>query len=175
MNHETARPKGQLVGITTRVFASLYDLIVLFAILFLLFAILVTGVEEMTTVSLSEMVKTILFVAIAYAYFVGFWHLGDGATTGMRPWKLQVANIHTGMKPTLLAASIRFIVYGATLIAMGATLLYLKTNDTQHIYFLFSSILPVISMLCMLLTAKKQTLHDVLAGTSVFRVFKPST
>jgi len=168
---QSSRPKAKDAGFTTRIFSSLYDLIILFAITFLFVGLPISGIEYAMGEAPEKWVQNMLFFAVAYAYYVGFWHMGSGATTGMRTWKLMVADIDTGNKPSLMSASIRFLGLGVTLVSLGTTMFYLKTGDTNHFYFFLSSMLPVISLLCVLLTPRRQTLHDIMASTSVFRVY----
>ena len=167
---EVARPKGTLPGFTLRVFSSLYDLIMLFAVTFIFVALPISGIEYALGTPPANWAQQLLFTAVSAAYYVGFWYLGNGATTGMRTWKLQVADIDTGNKPTLMAATIRFFGFGITLLSMGFTMYYLKTNNFQHFQFVISSFLPVVSLICVLITPQKQTLHDVISRTSVYSV-----
>lgn len=170
MSEANSRAKAQSVGITTRIFSALYDLIVVFAITFILVGLTLTGIEMVTGASAAKWVQNLLFIVVTAAYYVGFWHHG-GATTGMRPWKLQVVDLETGKHPTLLFASIRYIAFGITIIALGQTMIYLKTGNTGHALFALSSGIPLLSMVCMLFTTRNQTLHDLLAKTNVFRVY----
>jgi len=164
------RQKGKTVGITTRMFSALYDLIIVFAITFILVGLTLTGVELLTGATPARWVQNLLFITVTYAYYVGFWH--KGATTGMRPWKLCVVDIETGKHPNLLMASIRYIAFGITIIALGQTIIYLKTGDTNHFFFALSSCIPLVSMGCMIFTQHRQTLHDLVSKTGVFRVYQ---
>ena len=168
---QAVRQKAKLAGFTLRVFSSLYDLIVLFAVTFLLVGLPISGIEYALGSAPAGWVQQLLFTVVAYAYYVGFWVKGNGATTGMRTWKLQVADIDSGDKPTLQNASIRFLAFGITLVAFGATMFYLKTGQVQSFEFIFSSMIPLISLVCVLLTPNRQTLHDLVARTSVYRVY----
>jgi len=166
------RQKGKLAGFTLRVFSSLYDLIMLFAVTFLFVALPISGIEYGLGQPPADWVQKLLFIAVSFAYYVGFWYKGDGATTGMRTWKLKLANIDTGDKPTLMASTIRFLGFGITLIAMGYTFYCLKTGNIHSMEFVFSSLLPVISLLSVMMTPQKQTLHDLIARTSVYQVLR---
>jgi len=166
------RSKAKLAGFTLRIFSSLYDLIVLFAITFLFVGLPISGIEYAIGSPPEKWVQQLLFFSVAFAYYVGFWHKGSGATTGMRTWKLQVANIDTGDKPTLLAATMRFLGFGITIIALGFTFYALKTGNTQNFQFFLSSTLPALSLICVLITPQKQTLHDLIARTSVYQVIR---
>ncbi|MDX8406981.1 MAG: RDD family protein, partial [Mariprofundaceae bacterium] len=97
---ENARPKAVTAGIGIRMLASAYDSLILIGLLFLAF-IPVTFAEQALG-AIDQWIKGLLITTIAYAYFVGFWTRG-GATTGMRPWKLQVAMLGSGDPLTMLA------------------------------------------------------------------------
>ncbi|MDQ6989878.1 MAG: RDD family protein [Mariprofundaceae bacterium] len=165
------KPKAVNANLTARMFSAMYDVIVMFAILAVFVGGIITAVEASLGEPPAQWVQWMLFTSISYAYYVGFWHKGGGATTGMRPWKLQVADIQTGLSPNLMAASVRFVVFMITLLALGITLLDIFKNNTANLQFIVSSLIPFVSLICMLLTPRKQALHDLLAGTSVFRVW----
>jgi len=168
---QTVRPKAIKAGIFIRFLASGYDLLIIFGLLFIAFIPIVIAKQYLGDTP--KWLETLLIVTICYAYFAGFWNKA-GMTTGMRPWKLQVAMIETGDHPNMAAASIRFIALGLTWIALGATFfqlnLYLGTGHIDRPLFALASIMPALSMVIMILTPQRQALHDLLAGTSVFRV-----
>ncbi|MDX8387741.1 MAG: RDD family protein [Ghiorsea sp.] len=169
---ETNRPKASLAGFTMRIFSSLYDLIVVFAITFIFVGLPISGIEYAIGSTPEKWVQNLLFFTVVYAYYVGFWHKGSGATTGMRTWRLQVADIDTGDKPSLIAATSRFLGLGITILAVGFTFFYLKTGNTQSYEFALSSTIPMLSLICVMLTPNRQTLHDLISRTSVYRVSK---
>ncbi len=164
---EAARPKGRLAGTGIRLIAGAYDACILVGLGFLAF-IPVTVAEHSLGI-IPHAFKVMLLFSIAFAYFAGFWHKA-GATTGMRPWKLRVAVCGTGEPVSLLAASIRFIVLMLTWLAALMTFVYMLYRDTGHALFFVCALLPVISMACMMLTPNRQSLHDLIAGTSVYRI-----
>jgi len=170
---QAVRPKAVKAGILIRFLASAYDLTILFGLLFLAFAIWTLIDSDMSKTAKS--LQYLLSCGIAFAYFVGFWSKA-GLTTGMRPWKLQVAMVETGDLPTLPAASIRFVALALTWAALVVTFfqltLYLSTGHINRPVFAVASIMPALSMVMMLLTPERQALHDILSGTSVFRVKK---
>ena len=170
---ETVRPKAITAGILFRFLATVYDIAILIGLAFMVF--IPVSVAEQSFGSIDNWTKQLLFSTVAFAYFVGFWHKA-GTTTGMRPWKLHVAMIDTGDKPSLAAASIRFIALALTWIALGATFfqmnIYIGTGQIDRTLFAISSVMPALSMLIMILTPRRQALHDILSGTSVFRVAK---
>ncbi len=181
---EKERPKARLANTYIRFFALLYDLIILFCIEFVIF-IPVTAIENYAG-SVPAEIKSILVVTIAYAYFVGFWTKG-GTTTGMRPWKLRVAMVASGDAITLAAASIRFFVMIITWLAFSLMMIYLDAlNKQDHevynmlvsalpssalsIVFLLVAIIPAASLLGMIFSKNRQCLHDLAAGTAVYRL-----
>lgn len=164
---ETARPKGKLAGTGIRLIAGGYDACILVGLAFLAF--IPVTVAEQQLGAIPHSFKVMLLISVAFAYFVGFWHKA-GATTGMRPWKLRVAVCDTGEPVTLLAASIRFIVLMLTWLAALMTFVYMLYRDTGHALFFVCALIPVISMACMMLTPNRQTLHDLIAGTSIYRI-----
>jgi len=161
------RPQATSAGIGIRLVASCYDVVILFGICFLAFVPL-TMVEQFTGTA-PNWLKGLLLMAIAYAYFVGFWIKG-GATTGMRPWKLQVAMNGTGNPPTLVAASIRFAVLMLTWLTLGMTMWYMSTKDTGHFLFFITATIPVVSLVVMLLSKERAALQDMVSGTGMFKV-----
>lgn len=164
---ETARPKAQTAGIVIRLLAGGYDAALLVGIGFLVF--IPVSVVEQYIGTAPDWIKQMLFMTVAYGYFVGFWFKG-GATTGMRPWKLKLAMADSGDPLSLMAATVRFFGLMLTWLAMAMTLLYLFGHHTGHPLFLVAAAVPAISMTCMLLTRRRQTLHDLMAGTNVFRI-----
>ncbi|MDX8404997.1 MAG: RDD family protein [Mariprofundus sp.] len=164
---EQQRKKGVKVGFGIRLLASGYDVLILFGLLFLTFS-LITLVENLLG-PMQQWLKGSLEIVIAYAYFVGFWVKG-GATTGMRPWKLRIVMSETGEPLTWLSASIRFAGLITTWLALGMTLWYLITKDTGHFLFFIAAVIPAISMAAMLITRDRSPLHDLIAGTGIYRV-----
>ncbi|MDX8403864.1 MAG: RDD family protein [Mariprofundaceae bacterium] len=165
---DNQRLQGTRSGIGLRLLASCYDIVILFGICFLAFVPL-TMIEQ-STGSAPHWLKGLLFMAIVYGYFVGFW-LKGGATTGMRPWKLRLAMAHSGDPITLIAASMRFFGLIITWAAMIITLLYLFGHYAGHpLFMLAAALLPALSLLCMMLSPRRQALHDLMAGTGVYRI-----
>ncbi|MFQ5581264.1 MAG: RDD family protein [Mariprofundaceae bacterium] len=168
---ETARPKAKTAGITVRLCAAAYDLTILFGLEFFVF-IPVTIVEQYLA-PVPDWIKGLLLMSVAYAYFVGFW-LKGATTTGMRPWKLRVAMANSGEPITFTAATARFFGLMLTWLALGLTLFHIATRNTGTPVFFIAGSIPALSLLLMLLTVKKQSLHDIIAGTSIFRLQKES-
>jgi len=170
---QAVRPKAKPAGILFRFLATIYDLAIVIGLLFIVF--IPVAVANHFIGGIPEFLKQLLFITVTFAYFVGFWHKA-GTTTGMRPWKLQVAMADTGDHPSFAAASIRFIALGLTWIALGETFflmnLYIATGQIDRTLFAVASIMPALSLLIMILTPQRQALHDLLSGTSVFRVAK---
>jgi len=143
---EAARPVGVPVGVVMRLLAGVYDAMIVFSLNFLAF-IPITLIEAYGGTA-PVWLKSLVIVTITYAYFVGFW-VKSGATTGMRPWKLKIAMADSGDPVSLAAATMRFVGMLVTAICLG---------------------LPMITIF---FTRQRQSLHDLLAGTSVYRVQPP--
>ncbi len=164
---EKSRPIGMAAGLGIRMLAGGYDACIVFALCFLAFIPITIAEQSLGTIP--QWIKGMLIVTIAYAYFVGFWTRA-GTTTGMRPWKLRIAMCDNGSLPSLAAATVRFAGMMLTWLALGMTLVYMAFRDTSHFLFYLAAILPGISVGIMLTNRHKQTLHDLIAGTSIYRV-----
>jgi len=164
---ESARPKAQTAGIVIRLLAGSYDAALLVGIGFLAF--IPVSIVEQNIGAAPDWIKQMLFMTVAFGYFVGFWYK-DGATTGMRPWKLRLAMAASGDPVSLMTASVRFFGLMLTWLAAAMTLLYLFGHYTGHPLFMIAAILPAISLLCMMLTPQRQALHDLIAGTGIYRI-----
>ncbi|MDX8407112.1 MAG: hypothetical protein R8L58_01880 [Mariprofundaceae bacterium] len=70
----------------------------------------------------------------------------------------------------MLAATVRFAGLMLTWVALGMTLVYMMYRDTNHLLFFISAILPAFSLLVMMLTRERQSLHDLISGTAVYRL-----
>ncbi len=168
---ETARPKAQTAGILIRLMAGGYDAALLVGIGFLTF--IPVSIVEQNVGEAPAWIKQLLFMTVSFAYFVGFW-FKDGATTGMRPWKLRLAMVNSGDAVSLSAATVRFFGLMITWLAMAMTLLYLFGHYTGHPLFMIAASLPAISILCMMLTPHRQALHDLISGVGVYRIKESS-
>ncbi len=164
---DSNRPQAVRATLGVRLVAGLYDAFILLGLAFLAF-IVVTWAEHQWG-EIPRWIKGMLVITIGYAYFVGFWVRG-GATTGMRPWKLVVADTDTGEFPSLAQASFRYAGLMITWIALAMVLIYMALGDTNHALFFIAAGLPAASLACMMLTRHRQTLHDLISGTSVYRV-----
>jgi len=167
MEEKTARPKARPAGIIHRFAASVYDAAILFGMAFATFIPVVIFEHYIGIVP--GWMKTSLLAGLGYAYFVGFW-VRSGATTGMRPWRLCIAMVSSGDHPGLAQATWRFFGLTATWACLGVTMFDVFTGHAAGPLFLIASVLPAISLACMALTRQRQALHDILAGTSVFRL-----
>ncbi|MFQ5344697.1 MAG: RDD family protein [Mariprofundus sp.] len=161
------RREGVKAGILIRMLASAYDGLILFGLCFLAFIPLT--IVEQNMGEAPHWLKGALLLAISFAYFVGFWTRG-GATTGMRPWKLMVVMNETGDPLSWTVASTRFAGLMVTWLSLGMTLWYIITKDTGHFLFFLASAIPALSMLVMGLSKDRSTLHDLIAGTGVYKV-----
>ena len=162
----SARPQAMLAGFVVRSVAAVYDLGIIFALAFIIF-IPVTMAEQSLGI-MPEWIKGMLALTVFWAYFVGFWSR-SGETTGMRPWRLVLVMNDSGEIPSMAAASIRFAIMIATWLAAGFVLLSVMTGKTQNTTYVTVALLPFISLACLALTAKRQALHDLLAGVIVVR------
>ena len=161
------RLQGVSAGIVIRLLASAYDGAILFGLCFFTF-IPVTLAEHFLGEA-PHWLKATLVISIAYAYFAGFW-VKDGATTGMRPWKLRVAMCRSGEAIGWLAASIRFAGLMLTWLALAMTSWFIVSRDTGHFLFYVAAAIPAISLLVMALNRDHQALHDLISGTGVYRL-----
>ncbi|WP_167631498.1 RDD family protein [Mariprofundus ferrooxydans] len=163
---EEGRPQVVLAGIMVRFAAAVYDLGLVFALAFLIF-IPITAAEQALG-SMPQWIKGVLALTIFWAYFTGFWSR-SGETTGMRPWRLLVVTADDGEFPTSLVASIRFAVLMLTWLASAFVMLSILTGKTQNTIYATVALLPLLSLVCLALTKKRQALHDLLAGCIVVR------
>jgi len=171
MDKTTARPKAQPAGIVLRLAASAYDAAIFFGVAFVAFIPVAMATHFIGAIP--GWVKTMLLASLAYAYFVGFW-VRSGATTGMQPWRLRVAMATNGDLPGLAAATLRFFTLAATWTCLGITIFHVMTGHAAGLVFFIASAIPAISLICMGVTRQRQALHDLIAGTSVFRLQKLS-
>ncbi|MDQ6970149.1 MAG: RDD family protein [Mariprofundus sp.] len=170
-NHQPAqqRRQGSIAGIGIRILASLYDGIILLGIAILLVGLPITLSIEVLGATPPKWLQYLLFMSVAYAYFVGFWVKG-GATTGMRPWKLMVAMNGTGDPLTWTVASVRFAIMMTTWLTLAMTLWYIRSNDTGHFLFFIAATIPAVSLIVMLLSKERAALQDIISGSGMFRV-----
>jgi uncharacterized RDD family membrane protein YckC len=168
---ETARPKAQNASILIRLIAGGYDLMILLSIGMVGVGLPITLSAEVFGAKPPQWVQYTLFMAIAYAYFVGFW-FKDSSTTGMRPWRLRLAMVNTGDRISLTAATVRFFGLMVTWLAMAMTLFYLFGHFTNHPLFMVAAALPALSLLCILFTSRHQALHDLISGTGIYQIEK---
>ncbi|MDX8389336.1 MAG: RDD family protein [Mariprofundaceae bacterium] len=161
------KPKARVAGMGLRLLASAYDSVILFGVIFAVY-IPITWIEQRYG-EIPNVWKQMLLMAVAYAYFVGFWSKG-GATTGMRPWQLRVAMSDSGNPLGLATATARFMVLMLTWLALGLTFIYLSAQATTQPYYLLAAIIPAASLVSMLFSRNNQTLHDLVSGTTIFRV-----
>jgi len=161
------RPKASPAGLTFRFLSAGYDLLILFGLEFLIF-IPITLVEQTLGVT-PAWIKGILILAVAWAYFTGFWQR-SGETTGMRPWKLRLAMVDSGDLPTAQACAIRFVALMITWLTLGLTITMVLLDRTQNATYALLALVPMASMISMLVTPHRQPLHDLLAGTNLYRI-----
>jgi len=163
---EPVRQQAVLAGFTVRAIAALYDLAIVFGLLFIVIA--PVAVAEHYLGSMPVWIKTALEITVIWAYFVGFWSR-SGETTGMRPWRLTLVMADSGNFPSPAACTIRFAVMIATWLAAAFVLLSMLTGKTQNTTYATVALLPFISLACLALSKRQQALHDLAAGILVVR------
>ena len=96
----------QNTGLTRRLAAIMYDMLLLFAILMLVGTpfVIMRGGEAVPP--LTDPFFRLTVGATIYLFFVSFW-TRSGRTLGMQSWGLQLET-SDGSKPTLAIASVRF-------------------------------------------------------------------
>jgi len=166
---DVQRRQGRIAGVGIRMLASCYDGLILLGVAMLLVGIPITLSIEILGATPPKWAQYLLFLVVAYAYFVGFWVKG-GATTGMRPWKLMVAMQGSGDPLSWMAASVRFAILMTTWLTLCMTLWYIMSNDTGHFLFFVAATIPAVSLLVMLLSKDRAALQDIISGSGVFRV-----
>ncbi|MDX8409487.1 MAG: RDD family protein [Mariprofundales bacterium] len=164
-----ARSQATAAGLIYRLLAAGYDFLILFALEFLVF-IPLTMVKQ-TMGEIPQWLEGILVLTVAWAYFTGFWQRG-GATTGMRPWKLRLAMVESGDPPTALACAVRFVVLMLTWGTLGGTILMVLTGHTHNPVYALLALLPLVSMVCLMVSERRQPLHDWMAGTNIYRIME---
>ncbi|MDQ6978731.1 MAG: RDD family protein [Mariprofundaceae bacterium] len=167
MAQKTAREKAERASVLIRMLAGIYDLGIVMSLAFIAF--IPVSLAEQQFGPVPEWMKQFLVTVLVFAYFSGFWVKG-GVTTGMRPWHLQVAMIDNGDHPPLSMAVVRCFGLALTWLALAATLMFMSVRDVNNPLFFLSAIIPAISLACMMVTPQRQALHDLLAGTSIYRL-----
>lgn len=117
-----------------RLLASLYDLLPLLALMFVITILLLpfTGGEEMPRTGVGHHVYQVLIYGPGALYYIWSWHRG-GQTIGMRAWRLRVQT-ESGAHPDFKTACIRF---GASLISIavaGLGLLWALTDPKKRMW-----------------------------------------
>lgn len=105
-----------------RLAAILYDTLLLLALLFIVSAIhlALSGGGEAS--DRPDLLRTILFVLVSFAFFAWFW-LHGGQTLGMRAWRIRLQN-RGGGPITLWQAMLRFLVAILSWLALGLGFLW---------------------------------------------------
>lgn len=134
----------QPCGLLRRLAAALYDAIIVVALLFIATVpvVLVTGGAMEDSLAFRIGLR-IYLLAVAFAFFGGFWHFG-GQTLGMRSWRVRVVHVD-GTRVGWREAAIRFGVAILSWAALG-------------LGFLWS-----------LVDRDCRTWHDVASGTRLIR------
>lgn len=107
--------------LTRRLAAVFYDSLLLFALFMLATTPFVAG-RHGELVSPGTLSHQLTLLAVAYAYFVGFWSR-RGGTTGMVAWRLRVESRDGGL-PSLRQATVRFLAAIVSFAAFGLGFLW---------------------------------------------------
>ncbi len=108
-------------------------------------------------------IATVILVGVSYLYYVGFWTGPGRATPGMRVMKMQVTDEHLGATMTIGQATRRWFAMGAWL-ALVAFL-----GATGSIAGVVQPLLYIALFLSVIVNARRQGLHDRIAGSIVIR------
>lgn len=127
---------GSNVTLLRRLGAMIYDTVLAGFSIVIVAGILSVTFTAVTGVKLPETVMILLYVAMAYGFFVYFWTHG-GQTLGMRAWKVKVVGAD-GQPINQQQASVRFIWSVASWVSLGVGFLVslfnadkLAWNDRQ--------------------------------------------
>ncbi len=118
-------------GLLRRLAASLYDGLLLFALLITATAIVVLplGMAFGITQVGDNLFFRIYLLLVTVSFFVGFWVRG-GQTLGMRTWRLLVVR-RDGRPLTLRDALLRFLAALLTLASCGLGLLWMLVDKDK--------------------------------------------
>lgn len=135
------------VSLLRRLGAMIYDTVLAGFSIVIVAGILSVTFTTVTGVKLPDTVMILLYVAMAYGFFVYFWTRG-GQTLGMRAWKVKVVNTD-GQPISQQQATARFLWSIVSWAALG------------------------MGFLVSLVNADKLAWHDQKSGTRLVRVEKP--
>lgn len=114
-------------GLTRRLGAMIYDLLIIVAIWMLLGFVAVA--MNQGEANESPLFHSVLFVA-TFAFFAFFWMRG-GMTLGMQAWRLRVEN-HDGTPITLVQSLLRFLAAGVSFAACGLGYVWILFDRQQR-------------------------------------------
>lgn len=112
--------------------AILYDSLLVFALLFL-GTLPFVGIRGGEPVAPGNILYRLAMLLVAYLFFALFWS-GYGRTLGMQSWRLRIETMN-GEKPSIYAATIRFVVAIVSWLAFGLGFwwqIWDKDNLTWH-------------------------------------------
>ena len=121
------------------------------------------GSPVLTPVTTQTVLIELIGLGINFLYFVGLWTSGWRATLGQRLLSIQVADAATGHGLSLLAASKRWLLFGAPL----GLLAFLP--GVAGYSGLASTALLLLLLITTVMDARKQGLQDKVASSLVIR------
>ena len=119
--------------------------------------------------STSELVSVVIFMGVAFLYFVGLWTSSGRATLGMRAMKLQVGNAFDGRTLTIEQAIRRWVGLGLPFQALS--LVPAVSSATGGLLFLWYLAL----LISTAISSTRQGLHDRFANSAVVQPIGAST
>ncbi len=122
-----------------------------------------------TSPTTSALVSVVIFMGVAFLYFVGLWTGAARATLGMRFMKLQVGNAFDGRTLTMDQAIRRWVGLGLPFQAF--TLVPAVSAEIGGLLFLWYLAL----LISTAISSTRQGLHDRFAGTAVVQPIGAST
>lgn len=133
-------------GLTRRLLAVLYDLLLLTGLWMIATAVLLPFTHG-EAVAAGDLIYRLYLVAIAFGFFGIFW-TRDGQTLGMKAWRLRLQQ-PDGRPVTWRQAAIRFLVAGISAAALG------------------------LGFAWQLIDRQRRSWHDIASGTRLVRLPRP--
>ena len=121
------------------------------------------------TASETAAIYTVIYLGVAFLYFVGLWTGAGRATLGMRVMKLQVGNAFDGRTLTMSQATLRWIGLGLPLQALS--LLPGASTAIGGLIILWYLVLLITTAI----SPTRQGLHDRFAGSAIVQPVGAST
>ncbi len=129
----------------------------------------VVGAASRGTSSETAAIYTVIYLGVAFLYFVGLWTSAGRATLGMRVMKLQVGNAFDGRTLTMSQATLRWIGLGLPFQALS--LLPGASTAIGGLVILWYLVLLITTAI----SPTRQGVHDRLAGSAIVQPVGAST